>query len=466
VTIRDSHDLDSYRTRLMIAPPPMLRHRSHISSPNNRLISRLNVATALAYSGEHNSRLIENHSYIYVNLFLLDLVDDLGPEVLIGPQYVLDLYPGHGLKSQGHQNSRSGNNLPESGSEDDISSVGEGSDDQNSRHYPGDVTMDSVDTISQRAKYIIPDFTILACLLRQRKSVSEPFDYPGDFPKWADDFDFWRLFRIEEVYYPALVEVKRPVSRTLQDHVEFLSQLRVMMLKATVGLRNQAKYAFALQPKLRRLLLIASVGEWWSWRILRREALEPVSGADGSSDFENDPSQEDEHTMAVSPPTTRENPVSWDETDFMPSSDEDLGSTSQNKRHHRTDKFYGSKYTEEDDMGRPEPHELIAAFAERGKGKAHKKTGTDPNPLPFNRHAEAQANLNHATDDDTILDKSTRQFHDPILYGSAISHQHARIVRVLLREFVNETIGPSVMVSDCKIFSSSALRTSSIGTTF
>ena len=47
------------------------------------------VAISFAYSGQYNSRLLENHFHSFWNLVLLDVVYDLAPDLIVIPQFQL-----------------------------------------------------------------------------------------------------------------------------------------------------------------------------------------------------------------------------------------------------------------------------------------------------------------------------------------------------------------------------------------
>jgi hypothetical protein len=49
------------------------------------------VAISFAYSGQWNSRRLENHFHAFWDLVFLDLVSDLTPETLVIPQFQLDI---------------------------------------------------------------------------------------------------------------------------------------------------------------------------------------------------------------------------------------------------------------------------------------------------------------------------------------------------------------------------------------
>lgn len=49
------------------------------------------VAISFAYSGQWNSRRLENHFHAFWNVVFLDLVSNLTPETLVIPQFQLDI---------------------------------------------------------------------------------------------------------------------------------------------------------------------------------------------------------------------------------------------------------------------------------------------------------------------------------------------------------------------------------------
>ena len=58
---------------------------------SSRGLSSWIVAISFAYSGQWNSRRLENHFYSFWNFVLLDLVDDFAPDVIVIPQFQFDI---------------------------------------------------------------------------------------------------------------------------------------------------------------------------------------------------------------------------------------------------------------------------------------------------------------------------------------------------------------------------------------
>jgi hypothetical protein len=81
----------------------------------------------------------------------------------------------------------------------------------------------------------------------------------------------WHLFKIVEQATLYNMEVKRPPSRRFLTALGFWSQMESRMLQAVQAAEKQTNLIFQTEPRTNHLVSIASVGEWWCFRIVLRE---------------------------------------------------------------------------------------------------------------------------------------------------------------------------------------------------
>jgi hypothetical protein len=219
------------------------------------------VAISFAYSGQWNSRRLENHFYAFWNLVLLDLVSDLAPETLVIPQFQLDTLDDEPLALD-----------------------------------------DSIITTSQpNAKVLTPDFAIAVFHLIRRPATlpALPMVFPIKFNSWRD-------VRVEKMKVPLIAELKRPPTRAAKSRRVFREAVLTGMTTAYADLLKQAEHAFIMQPGVKEIALVACCGEWWSWMIATRakqiekfslaQTLDPLAqtlDSDSESEDEDDPISQD-----------------------------------------------------------------------------------------------------------------------------------------------------------------------------
>ena len=184
------------------------------------------VAILFAYSGRWNSRRLENHFHAFWNFVLLDLVDDLAPDLIVIPQFQLDTFDDKPL-----------------GANTSIST-----------------------TAQPKAKELTPDFSIAVFDLVRRHLSDEP-PTPPLFPT---EFNLWRDVRVKTMKISLIAELKRPPSRRVKSRDAFLQDLLTQIKSAQQDLSNQIEHAFHMQPSVEEIVLVACCGEWWSWMISTR----------------------------------------------------------------------------------------------------------------------------------------------------------------------------------------------------
>ena len=185
------------------------------------------VAISFAYSGQWNSRRLENHFHSFWNFVFLDLVDDLAPDFIVIPQFQLDV-------------------LDEPVAADT-----------------------SISTFAEaNAKELTPDFSIAVFNL-VRRHIDATLPIPPLFPA---EFNLWRNVRVNMMKIPLIGELKRPPSRRAKSRGAYLQDLLTCMWSAQDDLRKQAEHAFLMQPSMDEIILVACCGEWWSWMISLRAA--------------------------------------------------------------------------------------------------------------------------------------------------------------------------------------------------
>ena len=197
---------------------------------SHRGLSSWIVAISFAYSGLWNSRRLENHFHSFWNFVLLDLVDDLAPDLIVMPQFQFDTLKDEPLAAD-----------------------------------------TSISTNPQtEAKELTPDFSIAAFEL-VRRYISDTLPTPPLFPA---DFNLWRDVQVRMMKIPLIAEIKRPPTRCAKSKDVFFQDLVAQMASARRDLGKQVEHAFNMQPLVNEIVLVACCGEWWSWMISTRVAQE------------------------------------------------------------------------------------------------------------------------------------------------------------------------------------------------
>jgi hypothetical protein len=200
---------------------------------SSRGLSSWIVAISFAYSGRWNSRRLENHFHSFWNFVLLDLVDDLAPDVIVIPQFQFDIIDNSPL-------------APDTS---------------------------KATTTQADAKELTPDFSI-AVLDVVRRHISDALPTP---PLYPEDFNLWRDVQVNMMKVSLIAELKRPPSRRAKSRNVFLEDLLTRMLSAQKDLDKQVEHAFIMQPSVDEILLVACCGEWWSWMISTRAHIQDVN---------------------------------------------------------------------------------------------------------------------------------------------------------------------------------------------
>lgn len=196
---------------------------------SSRGLSSWIVAISFAYSGQWNSRRLENHFHSFWNFVLLDLVDDLAPGFIVMPQFQLDTLDDKPLAADTSRST----------------------------------------TAQAEAKELTPDFSIAVFdLVRRHISAALPTP-PALFPT---DFNLWRDVRVKMMKISLIAKLKRPPTRHAKSRDVFLQDLLTQMKSARHDLGKQVEHAFLMQPSLNNIVLVACCGEWWSWMISTRAA--------------------------------------------------------------------------------------------------------------------------------------------------------------------------------------------------
>ncbi|KAG5640638.1 hypothetical protein DXG03_007701 [Asterophora parasitica] len=176
-----------------------------------------------------------------------DLVDPLGPSVVVVPQLKLDAFTIQHLKT--------------------ISIT------------------DSIVTLPQNDnKGPITDFGILILRLILRNTgmpISDGVHYPHFLNGWLE-------VKVDALLVGALVEVKRPPTRNAKKASKFARNMKDRLIFAQSDLPIQAKEAFRGNPETNSIVLIAMSGEWMAWKramrdtpgLPRRTIVLPVRGTD------------------------------------------------------------------------------------------------------------------------------------------------------------------------------------------
>ncbi|RDB20692.1 hypothetical protein Hypma_012305 [Hypsizygus marmoreus] len=229
---------------------------------------QLIIAISHAHSLRFNRRRLEGHLYGPWDIVLNYLVTDMRPNTFVVAQYCLD---------------------------GKIASLA-----------------DSVITLAGKGKgnkQHTPDFTIIMTIPVQRNDdLLLSLEINADLTDW------------EEVYVlfsrtPTLVELKRPPTRRPKSFEVFISGVQKFLQRAQDQLMLQASKVFESQPDCKEVVLIASSGVWWQWKIcthmgIKEKAIRqppthldqpeesPETSEDESSEDEDDEDPDDEYTVA------------------------------------------------------------------------------------------------------------------------------------------------------------------------
>ena len=201
----------------------MSRCHSDFTLPglSSRGLSSWIFAISFAYSGQWNSRRLENHFQSFWNFVLLDLVDDLAPGFIVMPQFQLDTLDDKPLTAD-----------------------------------------TSVSTTAQaEAKELTPDFSIAVFDLVRRHIPAALPTPPALFPT---DYNLWRDVRVKMMKISLIAELKRPPTRRAKSREAFFQDLLTQMMSARHDLGKQVEHAFLMQPSVNNIVLLACCGEWWS----------------------------------------------------------------------------------------------------------------------------------------------------------------------------------------------------------
>ncbi|GLB40056.1 hypothetical protein LshimejAT787_0705660 [Lyophyllum shimeji] len=201
---------------------------------NRNALLPLIVAIVFAYSRRANRRRLEDHFHAFWNLVLGHLIHD-EPQLMLAPQMSVYLT-----------------------NEDDLP--------------PGPNV--SLDTVAGREEERRPDFIIMGVRLLnflEGKSTNDYPMFPLDFSEWND-----MVFRTATPR--AVIELKTPPPRRIDDAAEFTKSLEGRFTDAATDAQAQAMIVFerADYVNMTSLILIIAVGEWWRFRIFTRDEYEDV----------------------------------------------------------------------------------------------------------------------------------------------------------------------------------------------
>ncbi|KAJ3720721.1 hypothetical protein DFJ43DRAFT_1125038 [Lentinula guzmanii] len=138
------------------------------------------------------------------------------------------------------------------------------------RLYISHQSSDPNETMSGAVVEVIPDF----CVLLYNAQPVQPKAFLAQILQQitTSSLPSPHTVQISSLSIPLLVKLKRPISRNCIDLKEFMSQLTSAMLNA----RDQALCLFSI-PNYHcqeQVMVIATVGEWWSFRLLSRSEFD------------------------------------------------------------------------------------------------------------------------------------------------------------------------------------------------
>ncbi|CAA7257371.1 unnamed protein product [Cyclocybe aegerita] len=273
---------------------------------------------AFSYSGIQNPRRLECHLHAPWGLCFNDLIEDLGPETFVIAQH--KLAPFNRLSIQawrkkkeeeklaikmfekqrnvnrlGKQRdvplpstpSESGSRFPpvpevdagETSEDDEGAGEDEGADeadedeegeDEDDTNILAELSFETLP--DKRAEEKSPDFSIYKALKFRNRHTGEIIT-AREFPKNPADWDSVRvvLSRIR-----LLAELKPAPSRHSENEEDFQFGLETAIGKASHQAVVQARCAFEADERLEALVAVAVSGEWWAWKVFKREEVMPT----------------------------------------------------------------------------------------------------------------------------------------------------------------------------------------------
>lgn len=230
------------------------------------LASSITLA-AFAYSRRTNQRRLEDPFYGFWSHIFFCLIFDLAPDVFLVPQLII---------------------------------------------YDPSVATDadhSIGTIADnKANDGRPDFVIMAASVMNRYLTNRvAADTATLQPRFPTDFMLWNYMKILVAHPLVIAELKTCASRSVTRD-KFMDQLRTLMRDATDQLEERADLIFNASNKyqgVNKLILIAACGEWWIFKIARRESY--TFSNMFSSDLHNS-EIDSEEMMAYNPALPQDTP--------------------------------------------------------------------------------------------------------------------------------------------------------------
>ena len=313
---------------------------------------------------------------------LLDLIDDLAPDVIVIPQFQLDII----------------DNKP--------------------------VAADtSISTTAQaNAKELTPDFSI-AVLDLARRHISNAL---ATRPLFPEDFSSWRNVQVTMMKISLIAELKRPPSRNAKSRKDFLEDLLTWMNSAQDDLEKQVEHAFIMQPTVHEILLLACCGEWWSWMISTRAHV--MQDVNLPSDVATQPPDEDELEEVVDDDSDE------DELEEDVDDDSDVPELRTRKNLPRSAKVHSKgKYREASPPPLSESDKVPynpRSEAEVSEGEA--ETEEEDNFIRYKKLEQGKMEYLKPNAEDALPPND--EWTLPILFGSETSAQHFYLIHRCLEE--------------------------------
>ncbi|OBZ74490.1 hypothetical protein A0H81_05333 [Grifola frondosa] len=216
--------------------PPGLRKQRKPSEYMMALRTKVMLSAAVLYSRRFNRRRVEYLSYGLWNMVARSWTDD-DPSLLVIPQYLL---------------------YAADDSDDDPET--------------------SFDTVPGRPAggECIPDFAIIRIMhhWRDPNPIATRSDPEPSYISAANLLN-WTSIQIDKVRIPVLCEVKRPPCRHATGEL-FRDSLSKSLLLAMSQLSRRVKLIFTDANRMEQdsAILVASTGEWWSWRLQTRANID------------------------------------------------------------------------------------------------------------------------------------------------------------------------------------------------
>ncbi|KAG6815443.1 hypothetical protein H0H93_009807 [Arthromyces matolae] len=158
----------------------------------------------------------------------------------------------------------------------------------------------SIETIKGSQNERKPDFNIMGLEACNRNIIYRDTGIPDPrFPGFPQELGRWQIMRLVAHEPRLLGEGKRPPSRQISDPNELFEELDSQLTKAQKSVVKQADITFMQYPNCKTLVLMAVVGEWWSFAIRHRPTEEELEASFNDGYIADEDEEDDLNEMAA-----------------------------------------------------------------------------------------------------------------------------------------------------------------------